>query len=60
MDREWLRHPENDHWGAWRVAANRDGYNEQLSHASRVLRELESMTPECFESYSANLYRDTN
>jgi hypothetical protein len=60
MGKDWLWHVDNDHWAVWREAANRYGFNNELAKAARVLEEMESMTPECFESYSANLYRDTN
>ena len=52
-----LAHPDNDHWSAWREAVNRTGYNMALAHASRVLQEIESLSPSAFESFTANLYR---
>ena len=52
-----LHHPENTHWQEWREAVKRTGYNLQLATASRVLMEIESLTPQAFESYCANLYR---
>lgn len=51
-----LNHPDNDHWKEWRDAVARHGYSLELARASRVLRELESLTPEAFESFTANLY----
>ena len=53
-----MQHPDNDHWREWREAVKRTGYTKQLSCAARVLIELETMTPQAFESYCANLYRD--
>jgi hypothetical protein len=54
----FLYHPDNDHWREWREAVKRTGYTKQLSCAARVLLELESFTPQAFESYCANLYSD--
>ena len=53
-----LHHPDNDHRREWREAVKRTGYTKQLSCAARVLLELESFTPQAFESYCANLYSD--
>jgi len=53
-----MQHPDNDHWREWREAVKRTGYNLALANASRFLQELESFTPQAFESYCANLYRD--
>jgi hypothetical protein len=53
-----LQHPENEHWQEWRKAVEKTGYNLQLSHASKCLRELEKLTPSAFESYTANLYQN--
>lgn len=52
-----LHHPDNDHWDAWRESVRRTGYNMALAHASRVLQEIESLSPAAFESFTANLYR---
>ena len=53
-----LHHPDNDHWQEWREAFKSTGYNFNLARAARFLTELERFTPQAFESYSANLYRD--
>jgi len=53
-----LTHPDNDHWHEWRESVKRTGYTEQLSCAAKVLIELETLTPQAFESYCANLYRE--
>jgi hypothetical protein len=53
-----LEHPDNNHWQEWRDAVQRTGYNFTLARASRVLREISDMTPQCFESVTANLYRN--
>jgi hypothetical protein len=51
-----LFHPDNDHWNEWREAVKRTGYTKQLSCASAILQELETLTAQEFESYCANLW----
>jgi hypothetical protein len=51
--------PVNDHWQEWRKAVQRTGYNFTLAKASRMLIELNALTPQAFESFTANLYRDS-
>ena len=56
--KSWLSHPDNDHWAEWREAVRRTGYNFALANAARFLLELDTMSPDAFESVTANLYRD--
>jgi hypothetical protein len=51
-----LHHPDNDHWHEWREAVKRTGYTKQLSCASDILQELETLTAQEFESYCACLW----
>jgi hypothetical protein len=55
---EGNREMTNDHWTEWREAVKRTGYNFALAHAARALLELETLTPQAWESFTANLYRE--
>jgi hypothetical protein len=35
----------DNHWGEWRLAVARSGYTPALQRASRLLEELDQMTP---------------
>jgi hypothetical protein len=54
-----LEHPDNNHWQEWRDAVQRTGYTANLSYAATIIEAfLERMTPEQFEAYYANMYRN--
>jgi hypothetical protein len=53
-----LEHPDNDHWLAWREAVARTGYTIALENASRMLQDIERLSPEQFEAFTANICRD--
>ena len=48
--------PIDDHWQVWREAVARTGYTIALENASRMLQDIERLSPEQFEAFTANIY----